>query len=201
MNRDRLRICLQKSGRLTDESVALLEKCGLSFNWSKNRLISPCSNFPLDLMLVRDDDIPEYVADGTCEVGIVGENVLTEKALKSNKVAQVEKIRLMGFGKCRMGLALPVNTQYDGTLNWFNKKRIATSYPNILEDYLKKKQSRCDRHRNYWGCRTLSYPWHCRCNLRSDLNRSNSHLKWAKRGKRDLSEPSCFDQNWSESKT
>lgn len=132
----RLRLALQKSGRLTERSHDLLTRCGLTFNFSKDKLFSESENFPLDLMLVRDDDIPEYVSDGICELGIVGLNVVEEyqqqKKITANPIKVLKKL---GFGNCRLSIAVPVGRPYDGpeSLKHF---RIATSYPGTLRAYL-----------------------------------------------------------------
>ncbi len=125
----RLRIAIQKSGRLAEKSVALFMKCGLDFDLRKDRLLYQCQDFPIDLMLVRDDDIPEYVADGVCELGVVGENVLLERGSK------VETITKLGFGSCKLSLAIPEHETYLGPQS-LQGKRIATTYPNCLKRYL-----------------------------------------------------------------
>jgi ATP phosphoribosyltransferase len=125
----RLRIAIQKSGRLAEKSVALFLKCGLDFDLRKDRLLYECQEFPIDLMLVRDDDIPEYVADGVCDLGVVGENVLLERG------SSVELVTQLGFGACRLAIAIPEGERYDGPRS-LQGKRIATSYPNCLKRYL-----------------------------------------------------------------
>ena len=107
----------------------MLDKCGLDFDFHKDRLIYECQEFPVDLMLVRDDDIPEYVADGVCELGVAGENVVAEKD------ARVDISSPLGFGGCRLSLAVPLSEPYSG-LGDLAGKRIATSYPNTLKKYL-----------------------------------------------------------------
>lgn len=124
----KLKIAVQKSGRLSDESSALLKRCGISFNNGAGKLKSEAVNFPLEIFFLRDDDIPEYVADGVADIGVVGENVLAE-AEKS-----VDVVENLGFGKCRLSLAAPKNFDYQ-SVNDFNGKRIATSYPNILQRF------------------------------------------------------------------
>jgi ATP phosphoribosyltransferase len=135
---ERLRLAIQKSGRLTDKSLAIFTKCGLDFDLRKDRLIHECKNFPIDLMLMRDDDIPEYVADGVCHLGIVGENVAEEKCFSNpNREANAVKvIRRMGFGTCRLSLAIPEGKTFNGIQD-FQGLRIATSYPSSLKKYLK----------------------------------------------------------------
>lgn len=134
----RLRIAIQKSGRLAEKSVGLFSKCGLDFDFRKDRLLHECKEFPIDLMLVRDDDIPEYVADGVCDLGVVGENVIRERLLaapKGDKVTAIGTAMLMGFGTCRLSIAVPEGTSFSGPKD-LEGKRIATSYPNCLSQYL-----------------------------------------------------------------
>jgi ATP phosphoribosyltransferase len=125
----RLKIAIQKSGRLSEQSKSLLKECGIKINNGKNQLMARSTNFPIDFLFLRDDDIPQYVEDGVSDLGIVGENVWLEK---SKKVAVAKKL---GFSKCRMCLAVPKATSYSG-LDFFNNKNIATSYPIILKKYL-----------------------------------------------------------------
>lgn len=131
-----IRLALQKSGRLTEKSVDLLNRCGLEFNWSKNRLVSRATNFPLELMLVRDDDIPEYVREGVCDIGLVGENVLYENLQEGALNPTVE--RELGFGRCRLSFAVPEAFDYQG-IQSLRGRKIATSYPGILGRYLREK--------------------------------------------------------------
>lgn len=128
-----LRVAIQKSGRLSEKTLSLFSKCGLDFELSKDRLLQRCKDFPIELMLVRDDDIPEYVADGVCDLGIVGENVIRER-LKS-KAQSIETVLKLGFGTCRLSIAIPSSQNYTGPGEW-EGKRIATSYPNCLKQYL-----------------------------------------------------------------
>jgi ATP phosphoribosyltransferase len=136
-NSPRLRLAIQKSGRLTDKSLALFLKCGIDFDLRKDRLMHECKDFPIDLMLVRDDDIPEYIADGVCHLGIVGENVVEEKyfsdPVKDSSLIQV--VRKMGFGGCRLSLAVPEEQKFTRVQD-LNGLRIATSYPACLKKYL-----------------------------------------------------------------
>ncbi|HEY0057085.1 MAG TPA: ATP phosphoribosyltransferase [Pedobacter sp.] len=124
-----LKIAIQKSGRLNEKSVELLKNCGLSFENYKSSLISPVSNFPLEILFLRDDDIPEYVQDGIADLGIVGENVINETEVD---VAYLQKL---GFGKCSLKLAIPNNSAIKEITD-LNGKSIATSYPVILEKFL-----------------------------------------------------------------
>jgi ATP phosphoribosyltransferase len=134
-DRNRLRIAIQKSGRLSDKSVALFTKCGLDFDLRKDRLLYQCSDFPVDLMMVRDDDIPEYVADGVCDLGVVGHNVLLERQL------EVETVMPLGFGACRLSIAIPEGVAFDGPSS-LDGKRIATSYPVCLRRFLDAERIR-----------------------------------------------------------
>jgi ATP phosphoribosyltransferase len=134
-----LRIAIQKSGRLSEKSLELISEAGISFNNSDRKLISQSSNFPVELLFLRDDDIPQYVADGVADIGIVGQNVVWEK---DSKVTEVEKL---GFGKCRLSLAIPKGADYKD-VTWFNGKRIATSYPVILGKFLKEKNIKAEIH-------------------------------------------------------
>ncbi|MDQ3075097.1 MAG: ATP phosphoribosyltransferase [Pseudomonadota bacterium] len=134
-DRSRLHIALQKSGRLADQSRQLLKAAGLKLSEAgKNHLTARAENFPLDLMFVRDDDIPTFVADGVCELGIVGQNVLEEYAL-GQQGRRFEEVARLGFGRCSLKIAAP------DSLNFFNvamlaDQRIATSYPHLLDRFL-----------------------------------------------------------------
>ena len=129
-NNGRLKIAIQKSGRLTDESVNLLRACGLEFEFSKQGLYSPCKNFDLDLLSLRDDDIPEYVQDGVADLGIVGENIVREKR------ARVETLAQLGYGSCRLMISVPQRSSIR-TIQGLRGKRIATTYPVILSQFLR----------------------------------------------------------------
>ncbi len=135
----RLRLAIQKSGRLTEKSLALFLQCGLDFDLRKDRLVNECKNFPIDLMLVRDDDIPEYISDGVCHLGIVGENVVEEKCFSNphKNRDSILIVRKMGFGSCRLSLAVPDKMNFQGVKD-LEGTRIATSYPMILSQYLKQ---------------------------------------------------------------
>lgn len=124
-----LKIAIQKSGRLNEKSVELLKNCGLSFENYKSSLISPVSNFPLEILFLRDDDIPEYVQDGIADLGIVGENVINETEV------DVSYLQKLGFGKCSLKLAIPNNSPIQSIAD-LNGKSIATSYPVILKKFL-----------------------------------------------------------------
>ena len=127
-----LKIAIQKSGRLNEKSVQLLKNCGLSFENYKSSLISTVSNFPLEILFLRDDDIPEYVQDGIADLGIVGENVIEETEV------EVAYLQRLGFGKCSLKIAVPNNNNI-ATLADLNGKAIATTYPVILGKYLKEQ--------------------------------------------------------------
>ncbi|MBE7178918.1 MAG: ATP phosphoribosyltransferase [Mucilaginibacter polytrichastri] len=132
-----LKIAIQKSGRLNEKSVALLKNCGLSFENYKSSLISPVGNFPLEILFLRDDDIPEYVQDGIADLGIVGENVIEETGVTVNYLQR------LGFGRCSLKIALP-NGSPINSIDDLSGKAIATSYPNILQKYLDKNSINAD---------------------------------------------------------
>ncbi|WP_417760727.1 ATP phosphoribosyltransferase [Shewanella sp.] len=137
----RIRIAIQKSGRLSKESQQLLKLCGVKFNVNEQRLIAHADNMPLDLLRVRDDDIPGLVMDGVVDLGIVGENVLEEEQLEREalgKNAEVNKLRQLDFGACRLSLAVPNEVEYDGPQSLANM-RLATSYPNLLRRYMNQQ--------------------------------------------------------------
>jgi ATP phosphoribosyltransferase len=126
-----LKIAIQKSGRLNEKSVEILKNCGLSFENYKSSLISTVTNFPLEILFLRDDDIPEYVQDGIADLGIVGENVIIEAG------ADVSYLQALGFGKCTLKIAVKSDDNIT-ELSQLNGKAIATSYPTILTKYLKE---------------------------------------------------------------
>ena len=129
---EKLRVALQKSGRLSEKSLELLSDCDIKLTQGKRKLIAVSSGFPLEVLFLRDDDIPQYVADGVADIGIVGENEVMEKD------RDVTLFKRLGFARCRLSLAIPQNEKYTGT-DWFKGKRIATSYPVILQKYLDKQ--------------------------------------------------------------
>jgi ATP phosphoribosyltransferase len=133
----KLKIAIQKSGRLSESSLKLLKECGIEFDNGLNKLKAEAFNFPLEVFFLRDDDIPQYVEDGVADIGIVGENVMLEK---NRSVKLVDKL---GFGKCRLSIAIPKDQKYK-SIKDFNGKRFATSYPLILEDYLKKNKIKAE---------------------------------------------------------
>lgn len=126
-----LRIAIQKSGRLQEGSLKLLKDCGLSISNGKDQLKTQASNFPVEVLFLRDDDIPQYIEDGVADAGIIGENIFAEK----QKAGEI--IKRLDFAKCRLALAVPRTEQYTG-IGWFAGKNIATSYPNIVNDFLKR---------------------------------------------------------------
>lgn len=128
---EKIKIAIQKSGRLNEDSIELLKQCGMSFSAVGNKLIATVSNFPMEILFLRDDDIPQYVQDGVADIGIVGENVLVEKEKK------VDISERLGFGKCRLSIAVGRAVDFEGT-NYLSGKKIATSYPKILSQYLKE---------------------------------------------------------------
>jgi ATP phosphoribosyltransferase len=132
-----LKIAIQKSGRLNEKSVELLKNCGLNFDNYKSSLISPVSNFPLEILFLRDDDIPEYVQDGIADIGLVGENVIAETGVK------VSYLQRLGFGKCTLKIAVPNQSSFK-TVADLDGKSIATSYPVILQNFLEKEGVNCD---------------------------------------------------------
>ena len=128
---NKLKIAIQKSGRLYDDSVRLLKDCGIDLKNGVNKLKAECDNFPMEIYFLRDDDIPQYVEDAVADIGIVGENVLYEKNKKALIVEQ------LGFGKCRLSVAVGRNESYHG-VDYLRGKRIATSYPVLVQQYLDK---------------------------------------------------------------
>lgn len=134
-----LRIAVQTKGRLFEETMELLKEAGIKLSAGKRSLLVPSKTFPVELLFLRDDDIPQAVADGVADVGIVGENEFIEKK------QDAEVIKRLGFSKCRLSLAIPREADYQN-LNWFAGKKIATSYPEILSDFLKKNAIKADIH-------------------------------------------------------
>lgn len=138
----RIKIAVQKNGRLTEHSLDLLERCGLRFRQSKDQLFCYGENMPIDILLVRDDDIPGLVHDDVCDLGIVGLNVVAEKRLElgyAGKDALYKQVFEVDFGHCRLSLAAPEDAQYSGPED-LNNRRIATSYTNLLRNYLESRQ-------------------------------------------------------------
>lgn len=135
----KLKIAVQKSGRLYDDSVKLLSECGIDLRNVKDRLRTESDDFPLEVFFLRDDDIPQYVEDGVADIGIIGENVLYEK----NK--RVEVVDELGFGKCRLSIAILRSQPYEG-IRSLKGKRVATSYPFLVTNYLRQHNVEADIH-------------------------------------------------------
>lgn len=141
LDNSRLRIAMQKSGRLSDDSRELLARCGIKINLQQQRLIAFAENMPIDILRVRDDDIPGLVMDGVVDLGIIGENVLEEEMLDRRAQGEDPRyftLRRLDFGGCRLSLAMPVDDEYTGP-QCLNNARIATSYPHLLKQYLDKQ--------------------------------------------------------------
>ncbi|MBK5721614.1 ATP phosphoribosyltransferase [Dysgonomonas sp. Marseille-P4677] len=134
-----LRIAVQSKGRLFEETMELLQEAGVKLNNIKRTLLVPAKDFPVEILFLRDDDIPQAVATGVADIGIVGENEYVEK----NEDADV--VKRLGFSKCRLSLAIPKDENYDG-VKWFEGKKIATSYPFILNQYLKENNINSEIH-------------------------------------------------------
>lgn len=133
----KLKIAIQKSGRLNEKSIELLRNCGLNFENYKSSLITSAFNFPIEILFLRDDDIPKYVQDGIADLGIVGENVILEKQV------EVNYLQRLGFGKCSLKIAVPNHVDYQ-KLEDLEGKSIATSYPNILQEFLREQNINAD---------------------------------------------------------
>lgn len=134
-----LRIAVQAKGRLYDETMAFLEEADIKLSATKRTLLVQSSNFPIEVLFLRDDDIPQTVATGVADIGIVGENEFVERE------EDAEIVKRLGFSKCRLSLAMPKDIEYPG-IEWFNGKKIATSYPGILSNYLKQQQVNAEIH-------------------------------------------------------
>jgi ATP phosphoribosyltransferase len=133
----RMKIAIQRNGRLTEDSVALLRACGLSFEFLKQSLYSPCRNFNLDVLAIRDDDIPEYVQDGVADLGIIGENILQERN------ARVHTLAPLGFGGCKLMISVPQRSSVRKVSD-LKGKRIGTTYPVILKSFLKENKVKAE---------------------------------------------------------
>lgn len=134
-----LRIAVQAKGRLFEETMALLEESDIKLSTTKRTLLVQSSNFPVEVLFLRDDDIPQSVATGVADLGIVGENEFVERQ------EDTEIIKRLGFSKCRLSLAMPKDIEYPG-LSWFNGKKIATSYPGILDAFMKSNGVKAEVH-------------------------------------------------------
>ncbi|MEN9295935.1 MAG: phosphoribosyltransferase [Bacteroidota bacterium] len=139
MSTNNIRIAVQKSGRLSDDSLKLFKECGIKFESGGSKLRSISSNFPIEFLFLRDDDIPGYVEDGVADLGVVGLNVLMEHTRK------VEIVKELGFSKCRLSLAIPRSETYTD-LSQFEGKSIATSYPNLTNQFLQKNGVNAEMH-------------------------------------------------------
>ncbi len=135
----KLKIAIQKAGRLHDGSIQLLKDCGISIENNKDQLKTAAKNFPIEVLYLRNSDIPQYLEDGVADIAIIGSNLLIEK---DKKVNIVEKL---GFARCRLSLAIPKSTKFDGT-GWFEGKKIATSHPKTLRAFLNKNNIRAEIH-------------------------------------------------------
>src|SRR5574344_387309 len=134
-----LRIAVQSKGRLFDDTINLLTEADIKVSATKRTLLVQASNFPLEVLYLRDDDIPQCVASGVADLGVVGENEFVERSEDANVIER------LGFSKCRLSLAIPKEIDYPG-LEWFNGKKIATSYPGILRKFLQKNNVNADIH-------------------------------------------------------
>ncbi|MHA8066173.1 ATP phosphoribosyltransferase [Aquirufa sp. ROCK2-A2] len=139
MSTENIRIAVQKSGRLSDDSLKLFKECGIKFESGSSKLRTVSSNFPIEFLFLRDDDIPGYVEDGVADLGVIGLNVLMEN--KKN----VDIVKELGFSKCRLSLAIPRNEVYTG-LEYFQGKSIATSYPNLTNEFLLSHGVKAETH-------------------------------------------------------
>jgi ATP phosphoribosyltransferase len=141
MDEPRLKVAVQKSGRLTDPSLDLLARCGLKLARGKDQLFGFGENLPLDVLFVRDDDIPDLVAEDVCDLGLVGLNVLEEKRLELSSrgaASRIAPVRTLDFGRCRLGLAVPAELPWSG-IAALAGKRIATTYPFLLAEFLRQR--------------------------------------------------------------
>lgn len=134
-----LRIAVQSKGRLFDDTMGLLSEADIKVGASKRTLLVQSSNFPLEVLYLRDDDIPQSVASGVADIGVVGENEYVERGEDCDVISR------LGFSRCRLSLAIPKEIDYQG-VEWFNGKKIATSYPGILRQFMADKGIRCDIH-------------------------------------------------------
>ncbi len=135
----KIRIAIQKSGRLNEDSLKILKECGIAIDNGKDQLKASSRNFPMEVFYLRNGDIPQYLRDGVVDIAIIGENVLIEKG---EDITITEKL---GFSKCKVSLAVPKSVEYE-SIKDFEGKRIATSYPNTLRSYLKKNEVRAELH-------------------------------------------------------
>ncbi|MBS0379577.1 MAG: ATP phosphoribosyltransferase [Proteobacteria bacterium] len=146
MDEARLKLAVQKSGRLSDPSLELLGRCGLKLSRGKDQLLGFGENMPLDVLFVRDDDIPDLVEEDVCDLGLIGRNVLEEKRLElaaQGRAARFETVRTLDFGRCRLSLAVPQESPWSG-LESLRGRRIATTYPYLLGDFLRARGIRAE---------------------------------------------------------
>lgn len=134
-----LRIAIQKSGRLNEDSLKIIKDCGISIDNGKDQLKASARNFPLEVFYLRNGDIPQYLRDGVVDIAIIGENVLVEKG------EDIEFVERLGFSKCKVSLAVPKDIEYPG-MQYFQKKRVATSYPNTVKKFLEPRGIETDIH-------------------------------------------------------
>lgn len=134
-----LKIAVQKSGRLNEDSLTLLKECGISINNGKDQLMAQASNFGLDVLYLRNSDIPQYVRDGVVDVAIIGDNTRKEKKMG------IQQVLSLGFSKCRLSIAVPKTVDFPGIF-WLQGKKIATSYPNSLKDFLTANNIEAEIH-------------------------------------------------------
>lgn len=134
-----LKIAVQKSGRLNEDSLTLLKECGISINNGKDQLMAQASNFGLDVLYLRNTDIPQYVRDGVVDVAIIGDNTRKEKKM------EIQQVLSLGFSKCRLSIAVPKTIDFPG-ISWLQGKKIATSYPNSLKDFLTANNIEAEIH-------------------------------------------------------
>lgn len=135
----KLKIAIQKSGRLNEQSLQLLKSCGISVNNGNDQLKVTVANFPIEILYLRNSDIPQYIEDGVADIAMIGENLLVEKQSK------VEVVQKLGFSKCKVSLAVPKEVE-DDAISYFEGKRIATSYPNTLKAFLQNNGVKADIH-------------------------------------------------------
>ncbi len=136
---ENIKIAIQKSGRLFDDSIKLLKSCGIYYNDGKQQLKVTADNFPMEIFLLRNADIPQYLEDGVVDIAIIGENLLIEKE------KEAEIVEHLGFSKCRVSLAVPKSVDFDG-LDWLQNKKIATSYANTVKQFLKEHNLNAEIH-------------------------------------------------------
>ena len=154
----KLKIAIQKSGRLNEDSLELLKSCGIKIDNGKDQLKVNVPNFPLEILYLRNSDIPQYLEDGVVDIAIVGENLLIEK---NKDVTVLEKL---GFSKCRVSLAVPKNVEIEKP-SYFNGRKIATSYPNTVKKFFTEKNIQADIHIISGSVEIAPKYWPCRWNM------------------------------------